>query len=293
MYADNIEAIKTLKMIEAENRTATPEEQKILSKYTGWGAIPQAFDINNDKWRTEYAELRTLLTPDEYAAARKSTMNAHYTSPTVISAIYDGLKNLGFEKGKILEPAVGIGNFFGVMPDEMRNSKLFGVELDSLTGRIAQQLYPNADIQIKGFEETSFADNSFDVAIGNVPFGDYKLNDRRYNDNNFLIHDYFFAKALDKVHPGGVVAFVTSKGTLDKENPEVRKYLAQRAELLGAIRLPNNAFKANAGTEVTSDIIFLQKRERPIEISSVYNGYRSSHSLNGNSQLFRTWYTAA
>ena len=194
-------------------------------------------------------------------------MNAHYTSPTVISAIYDGLKNLGFEKGKILEPAVGIGNFFGVMPEEMRNSKLFGVELDSLTGRIAQQLYPNADIQIKGFEETSFADNSFDVAIGNVPFGDYKLNDRRYNDNNFLIHDYFFAKALDKVHPGGVVAFVTSKGTLDKENPEVRKYLAQRAELLSAIRLPNNTFKANAGTEVTSDIIFLQKRERPIEIN--------------------------
>ena len=266
-YADNIEAIKTLKMIEAENRTATPEEQKILSKYTGWGAIPQAFDINNDKWRTEYAEFRTLLTPDEYAAARKSTMNAHYTSPTVISAIYDGLKNLGFEKGKILEPAVGIGNFFGVIPEEMRSSKLFGVELDSLTGRIAQQLYPNADIQIKGFEETSFADNSFDAAIGNVPFGDYKLNDRRYNDNNFLIHDYFFAKALDKVHPGGVIAFVTSKGTLDKENPEVRKYLAQRAELLGAIRLPNNAFKANAGAEVTSDIIFLQKRERPIEIN--------------------------
>ncbi len=266
-YADNVEAIKTLKAIEAENRTATPEEQKILSKYTGWGAIPQAFDVGNDKWRTEYAELRTLLTPDEYAAARKSTMNAHYTSPTVISAIYDGLKNIGFEQGKILEPAVGIGNFFGAMPEEMRNSKLYGVELDSLTGRIAQQLYPEADIQIKGFEETAFADNSFDVAIGNVPFGEYKLNDRRYNDNNFLIHDYFFAKALDKVHPGGVVAFVTSKGTLDKENSEVRKYIAQRAELLGAIRLPNNAFKANAGTEVTSDIIFLQKRERPIEIN--------------------------
>ncbi len=266
-YADNVAAIKTLKAIEAENRTATPEEQQILSKYTGWGAIPQAFDINNDKWRTEYAELRTLLTPEEYAAARRSTMNAHYTSPTVISAIYEGLKNLGFEGGKILEPAVGIGNFFGAMPEEMRNSKLFGVELDSLTGRIAQQLYPEADIQIKGFEQTAFADNSFDVAIGNVPFGDYKLNDRRYNENNFLIHDYFFAKALDKVHPGGVVAFVTSKGTLDKENPEVRKYIAQRAELLGAIRLPNNAFKANAGTEVTSDIIFLQKRERPIEIN--------------------------
>ncbi len=266
-YADNALAIKALKAIEAENRTATPEEQLILSKYTGWGAIPQAFDIGNDKWRTEYAELRTLLTPEEYAAARKSVMNAHYTSPTVISAIYDGLKKIGFENGRILEPAVGIGNFFGVMPEAMRNSKLSGVELDSLTGRIAQQLYPNADIQIKGFEETTFADNSFDVAIGNVPFGDYKLNDRRYNDNNFLIHDYFFAKALDKVHPGGIVAFVTSKGTLDKENPAVRKYLAQRAELLGAIRLPNNAFKANAGTEVTSDIIFLQKRERPIEIN--------------------------
>ena len=266
-YADNVAAIKTLKEIEAENRTATPEEQEILSKYTGWGAIPQAFDINNDKWRTEYAELRTLLTPEEYAAARKSTMNAHYTSPTVISAIYEGLKNLGFESGKILEPAVGIGNFFGVLPEEMRNSQLFGVELDSLTGRIAQQLYPEADIQIKGFEQTAFADNSFDIAIGNVPFGDYKVNDRKYNDNNFLIHDYFFAKALDKVRPGGVVAFVTSKGTLDKENSEVRKYLAQRAELLGAIRLPNNAFKANAGTEVTSDIIFLQKRERPIEIN--------------------------
>lgn len=266
-YSDNVAAIKTLKAIEAENRTATPEEQNILSKYTGWGAIPQAFDINNDKWHTEYAELRTLLTPEEYAAARKSTMNAHYTSPTVILAIYEGLKNLGFEGGKILEPAVGIGNFFGAMPEGMRNSKLFGVELDSLTGRIAQQLYPSADIQIKGFEQTAFADNSFDVAIGNVPFGDYKLNDRKYNENNFLIHDYFFAKALDKVHPGGVVAFVTSKGTLDKDNPEVRKYIAQRAELLGAIRLPNNAFKANAGTEVTSDIIFLQKRERPIEIN--------------------------
>ncbi len=280
-YADNVAAIKTLKTIESEHRTATPEEQNILSKYTGWGAIPQAFDINNDKWRTEYAELRTLLTPDEYAAARRSTLNAHYTSPTVISAIYDGLKNLGFESGKILEPAMGTGNFFGAMPEDMRSSKLYGVELDDLTGRIAQQLYPDADIQVKGFEKTSFADNSFDVAIGNVPFGDYKLNDKRYNDNNFLIHDYFFAKALDKVHPGGIVAFVTSKGTLDKENPEVRKYLAQRAELLGAIRLPNNAFKANAGTEVTSDIIFLQKRERPIEISDETEWLKKSETADG------------
>ena len=280
-YTDNVAAIKTLKAIESEHRTATSEEQNILSKYTGWGAIPQAFDINNDKWRTEYAELRTLLTPDEYAAARRSTLNAHYTSPTVISAIYDGLKNLGFESGKILEPAMGTGNFFGAMPEDMRRSKLYGVELDDLTGRIAQQLYPSADIQIKGFEQTAFADNSFDVAIGNVPFGDYKVNDRRYNDNNFLIHDYFFAKALDKVHPGGIVAFVTSKGTLDKENPEVRKYLAQRAELLGAIRLPNNAFKANAGTEVTSDIIFLQKRERPIEISDETEWLKKSETADG------------
>ena len=266
-YADNVEAIKTLKQIEAENRTATSEEQQILSKYTGWGAIPQAFDMSNEKWKEEYAELKELLTPEEYSAARHSTMNAHFTSPVITSAIYEGLKNLGFESGKILEPAMGIGNFFGTLPEEMRNSKLYGVELDSLTGRIAQQLYQTADIQIKGFEQTNFADNSFDVAVGNVPFGDYKVNDRKYNDMHLLIHDYFAVKMLDKVRPGGVVAFVTSKGTLDKENPEIRKYLAQRAELLGAIRLPNNAFKANAGTEVTSDIIFLQKRDRPIEIN--------------------------
>ena len=266
-YADNITAIKTLKAIESENRTATVKEQQILAKYTGWGAIPQVFDSSNDKWTKEYAELSELLTDDEYMAARKSTMNAHYTSPIVINAIYEGLNNIGFNGGKILEPAMGIGNFFGKLPEIMRNSDLHGVELDDITGRIAKQLYPDADVQIKGFEQTSFADNSFDVAIGNVPFGDYKLNDRKYSDNNFLIHDYFFAKALDKVHPGGVIAFVTSKGTMDKENSEVRKYLAQRAELLGAIRLPNNAFKANAGTEVTSDIIFLQKRERPIEIN--------------------------
>ncbi len=266
-YADNIEAIKTLKQIEAENRTATPEEQQILSKYTGWGAIPQAFDMSNEKWKEEYAELKELLSPEEYSAARHSTMNAHFTSPIITSAIYEGLKNLGFESGKIIEPAMGIGNFFGTLPEEMRNSKLYGVELDSLTGRIAQQLYQTADIQIKGFEQTNFADNSFDIAVGNVPFGDYKVNDRKYNDMHLLIHDYFAVKMLDKVRPGGVVAFVTSKGTLDKENPEIRKYLVQRAELLGAIRLPNNAFKANAGTEVTSDIIFLQKRDRPIEIN--------------------------
>ncbi|MBO6309844.1 MAG: DUF3848 domain-containing protein [Oribacterium sp.] len=265
-YADNVAAIRTLKLIESEERTATPEEQKILSKYTGWGAISQVFNSNNEKWSKEYEELRGLLTDAEYTAARKSTMNAHYTSPTVINAIYAGLEKLGFKSGRILEPAMGIGNFFGRLPETMANSRLTGVELDSLTGRIAQQLYPNANIQIKGFEKTGFSDNSFDVAVGNVPFGDYKLHDRRYDENNFFIHDFFFAKALDKVRPGGIVAFVTSKGTLDKENSKVREYIAQRAELLGAIRLPNNAFKANAGTEVTSDIIFLQKRERPIMI---------------------------
>ena len=266
-YADNIAAITTLKEIEIQGRTATPDEQQILAKYIGWGAIPQVFDGSNDKWTDEYAELKGILTDEEYSAARKSTMNAHYTSPTVINAIYKGLENMGFKVGKILEPAVGTGNFFGRLPGNMGASHLTGVELDSITGRIAKQLYPSADIRIQGFEETAFADNTFDIAIGNVPFGDYKLHDRKYDDNNFLIHDYFFTKALDKVRPGGIVAFVTSKGTLDKENSKVREYIAQRAELLGAIRLPNTAFKANAGTEVTSDIIFLKKREFPIEIS--------------------------
>ncbi len=266
-YAANIEAIKLLKSIEADSRNATPAEQDILAKYTGWGAIPQAFDSTNTKWSSEYAELKELLTSEEYEAARHSTMNAHYTSPTVISAMYDVLNNLGFEKGNILEPAMGTGNFFGMLPELYKDSKLYGVELDSITGRIAQQLYPNADIQIKGYEKTSFPDNSFDVAIGNVPFGDYKISDKRYNDNNFNIHDYFFAKTLDKVHAGGIIAFITSKGTMDKGNDEIRRYIAQRAELLGAVRLPNNAFKATAGTEVTSDILILQKRERPIEIN--------------------------
>lgn len=266
-YAANIEAIKTLKSIEKDGRNATPAEQDVLAKYTGWGAISQAFDGTNTKWGNEYAELKKLLTPEEYEAARHSTMNAHYTSPTVISAMYDVLNNLGFEKGNILEPAMGTGNFFGMLPELYKDSNLYGVELDSITGRIAQQLYPNADIQIKGYEKTSFPDNSFDVAIGNVPFGDYKISDKRYNDNNFNIHDYFFAKTLDKVHAGGIIAFVTSKGTMDKENDEIRRYIAQRAELLGAVRLPNNAFKATAGTEVTSDILILQKRERPIEIN--------------------------
>ncbi len=266
-FANNVAAIKLLKTIEKENRTATPEEQEVLAKYVGWGGIANAFDSRKPDWSKEYTELKDLLTDQEYRAARASTMNAHYTSPTVINAIYSALDNMGFDGGKIIEPAMGIGNFFGTMPENIRsNSDLYGVELDSITGRIAKQLYPSANIQIKGYEDTNFENGSFDVAVGNVPFGDYKLNDKDYNKQNLFIHDYFFAKTLDKVRAGGVVAFVTSKGTLDKENPEVRKYLAERAELLGAIRLPNNAFKANAGTEVTSDIIFLQKRERPISI---------------------------
>lgn len=269
----NIAAVETLKAIEAEGRTATPEEQKILSGYTGWGAIPQAFDSRNDDWKNEYEKLKTVLDDAEYSEARRSTLNAHYTSPVVINAIYEGLANIGFEKGKILEPAMGIGNFFGAMPESMRSSELHGVELDDLTGRIAKQLYPSADIQIKGFEKTAFENNSFDVVVGNVPFGNYKVNDKDYNKNNFLIHDYFIAKSLDKVHPGGVVAVVTSKGTMDKENDDIRKYIAQRAELLGAIRLPDTAFKANAGTEVVSDILFLQKRERPIEIDPDKEGW--------------------
>lgn len=269
----NIAAVETLKTIEAEGRTATPEEQKILSGYTGWGAIPQAFDPRNDDWKNEYEKLKTVLDDAEYSEARRSTLNAHYTSPVVINAIYEGLANIGFEKGKILEPAMGIGNFFGVMPESMRGSELHGVELDDLTGRIAKQLYPGADIQIKGFEKATFENNSFDVVVGNVPFGNYKVNDKDYNKNNFLIHDYFIAKSLDKVHPGGVVAVVTSKGTMDKENDDIRKYIAQRAELLGAIRLPDTAFKANAGTEVVSDILFLQKRERPIEIDPDKEGW--------------------
>ena len=265
-FAANVEAIRTLNNIEAENRTATPIEQAVLSGYTGWGAIPQAFDSDNKDWSNEYAELKELLTNDEYMAARRSTMNAHFTSPVIINAIYEGLKNIGFESGKILEPAMGIGNFFGAMPENMRKSELHGVELDSLTGRIAKQLYPDADIQIKGFEKTKFENDSFDAVVGNVPFGDYKVDDKDYNKHKFYIHDYFVVKSIDKVRPGGVLAVVTSKGTMDKENPEMRTYIAQRAELLGVIRLPNDAFKKNAGTEVTSDILFFQKRERPIEI---------------------------
>lgn len=264
---NNIAAIRLLKQVESEKRSATPEEQQILAKYIGWGGLANAFDSSKTDWSKEYAELKTLLTPEEYSSARSSTLNAHYTSYTIISSIYSALDNMGFKGGKILEPALGTGNFFGSMPEEMRNnSQLSGVELDSITGRIAKLLYPSANIQIKGYEDTNFENNSFDVAVSNVPFGSYKVNDKEYNKQNMLIHDYFFSKTLDKVRPGGIIAFVTSKGTLDKENSEVRKYLAERAELLGAIRLPNTAFKNNAGTEVTSDIIFLQKREKPISV---------------------------
>ena len=264
---NNIAAIRLLKQIEGEKRSATPDEQQILAKYIGWGGLANAFDSSKTDWSKEYTELKTLLTPEEYSSARSSTLNAHYTSYTIISSIYSALDNMGFKGGKILEPALGTGNFFGSMPEEMRNnSQLSGVELDSITGRIAKLLYPSANIQIKGYEDTNFENNSFDVAVSNVPFGSYKVNDKDYNKQNMLIHDYFFSKTLDKVRPGGIIAFVTSKGTLDKENSEVRKYLAERAELLGAIRLPNTAFKNNTGTEVTSDIIFLQKREKPISV---------------------------
>ena len=261
----NMDAINLLKELEFDGRQATPEEQAVLSKYVGWGGLADAFDETKDNWKNEFTELYAALSPEEYAAARGSTLNAHYTSPVVIKAIYDAVEKMGFQTGNILEPAMGIGNFFGCLPESMQNSKLYGVELDSITGRIAKQLYPKADITVAGFETTDRRD-FYDLAIGNVPFGQYQVNDRAYNKLGFSIHDYFFAKALDQVRPGGVVAFVTSRYTMDKQSPEVRKYIAQRAELLGAIRLPNNAFKANAGTEVVSDILFLQKRDHPIEI---------------------------
>ena len=264
-YAFNIAAIQTLKQIEAEGRQATPQEQETLSKYVGWGGLPQAFDAENASWQKEYQQLKSLLTDEEYAAARGSTLNAHYTSPVVIRAMYEALGSMGFQDGNVLEPACGVGNFFGMLPEEMQSSKLYGVELDSITGRMARQLYPDARIEITGFEKTNRKD-FFDVAVGNVPFGNYKVADRAFDKYGFLIHDYFLAKTLEQVRPGGVIAFITSKGTMDKASPEVRRYIAQRAELLGAIRLPNNAFKANAGTEVTSDILFLQKREHPIDI---------------------------
>ena len=264
-FQANVEAIKLLKHLEETTWQATPEQQKILSRYVGWGGLADAFDPDKESWSKEYAQLKELLTPEEYAAARGSTLNAHYTSPTVIKAIYEAVGRMGFETGNILEPSCGVGNFFGILPEEMRNSRLYGVELDSISGRIAQQLYPKADITVAGFETTDRRD-FYDLAIGNVPFGQYQVRDKAYDKLNFSIHNYFFAKALDQVRPGGVVAFVTSRYTMDAKDSTVRRYLAQRAELLGAIRLPNNAFKANAGTEVVSDIIFLQKRDRPLDI---------------------------
>ena len=264
-FRANMAAINLLKELEFDGRQATPEEQDVLSKYVGWGGLADAFDESKDNWKDEFAELYATLSPEEYAAARASTLNAHYTSPTVIKAIYEAVGSMGFQTGNILEPAMGVGNFFGLLPQEMQGSRLYGVELDSITGRIAKQLYPKADITVAGFETTDRRD-FFDLAIGNVPFGQYQVNDRAYNKLGFSIHDYFFAKTLDQVRPGGVIAFVSSRYTMDKQSPEVRKYIAQRADLLGAIRLPNNAFKANAGTEVVSDIIFLQKRDRPIDI---------------------------
>ena len=263
-YARNIEAIRTLFKLEEEHRGATAEEQQVLSQYVGWGGLADAFDPGKDSWAKEYAELKGLLSEDEYAAARSSTLNAHYTSPTVIRAIYDAVERMGFRSGNILEPSMGVGNFFGMLPDTMQDSRLYGVELDSITGRIAKKLYPQADITVAGFETTDRRD-FYDLAVGNVPFGQYKVNDKAYNKLGFSIHNYFFAKAIDQVRPGGVVAFVTSRYTMDSKDSTARKHMAERADLLGAIRLPNNAFRANAGTDVVADIIFLQKRDRPID----------------------------
>ena len=263
-FARNIEAIRTLFKLEEEHRGATAEEQQVLSQYVGWGGLADAFDPGKDNWAKEYAELKGLLSEDEYAAARSSTLNAHYTSPTVIRSIYDAVERMGFHSGNILEPSMGVGNFFGMLPNTMQDSRLYGVELDSITGRIAKKLYPQADITVAGFETTDRRD-FYDLAVGNVPFGQYKVNDKAYNKLGFSIHNYFFAKAIDQVRPGGIVAFVTSRYTMDSKDSTARKHMAERADLLGAVRLPNNAFRANAGTDVVSDIIFLQKRDRPID----------------------------
>ena len=268
-YARNIAAIRTLFQLEQEHRGATVEEQQVLSQYVGWGGLADAFDPGKDSWAKEYAELKGLLSEDEYAAARSSTLNAHYTSPVVIRSIYDAVEKMGFQSGNILEPSMGVGNFFGMLPDTMQGSRLYGVELDSITGRIAKKLYPQADITVAGFETTDRRD-FYDLAVGNVPFGQYKVNDKAYNKLGFSIHNYFFAKAIDQVRPGGIVAFVTSRYTMDSKDSTARKYMAERADLLGAIRLPNNAFKANAGTDVVSDIIFLQKRDRPADIEPAW-----------------------
>lgn len=268
-YARNVEAIRTLIRLEQEHRAATAEEQQVLSQYVGWGGLPDVFDPDKDSWATEYAELKGLLSEDEYAAARASTLNAHYTSPIVIRSIYNAVERMGFKSGNILEPSMGVGNFFGMLPEGMRSSRLYGVELDSITGRIAQKLYPQADITVAGFETTDRRD-FYDLAVGNVPFGNYKVNDKAYNKLGFSIHNYFFAKAIGQVRPGGIVAFVTSHYTLDSKDSTARKHMAERADLLGAIRLPNNAFRANAGTDVVSDIIFLQKRDRPPDIEPAW-----------------------
>ena len=265
-YQTNVAAIKLLKYLEGTIGQATPAQQEVLSRYVGWGGVADAFDPDKPAWAAEYAELKELLTPEEYTAARASTLNAHYTSPTVIRAVYEAVERMGFRTGNILEPSCGVGNFFGMLPESMTESRLYGVELDSISGRIAKQLYPKADITVAGFETTDRRD-FYDLAIGNVPFGQYQVNDKAYNQLGFNIHNYFFAKALDQVRPGGVVAFVTSRYTMDAKDSTVRRYLAQRAELLGAIRLPNNAFRANAGTDVVSDILFLQKRDRPLDIA--------------------------
>ena len=268
-FARNIEAIQTLRTLEQEHRGATAEEQQVLSQYVGWGGLADVFDPNKENWSTEYTQLKGLLTEEEYAAARASTLNAHYTSPVVIRAIYDAVEKMGFQSGNILEPSLGIGNFFGMLPSGMADSRLYGVELDSITGRIAQKLYPQADITVAGFETTDRRD-FYDLAVGNVPFGQYKVNDKAYNKLGFSIHNYFFAKAIDQVRPGGIVAFVTSRYTMDSKDSTARKHMAERADLLGAIRLPNNAFRANAGTDVVSDIIFLQKRDRPADIEPAW-----------------------
>lgn len=268
-YARNIEAIRTLVKLEQEHRGATAEEQQVLSQYVGWGGLADAFDPGKNSWAKEYAELKGLLSEDEYSAARSSTLNAHYTSPTVIRSIYDAVERMGFRSGNILEPSMGVGNFFGMLPNSMQDSRLYGVELDSITGRIAKKLYPQADITVAGFETTDRRD-FYDLAVGNVPFGQYKVNDKVYNKLGFSIHNYFFAKAIDQVRPGGIVAFVTSRYTMDSKDSTARKHMAERADLLGAIRLPNNAFRANAGTDVVSDIIFLQKRDRPADIEPAW-----------------------
>lgn len=273
-FNNNVEAIRVLKKCEEENRFATPQEQEILSKYVGWGGLPQAFDEKDSSWSNEYSILKNLLDEKEYSQARESTLTAFYTPPVVIRSMYKALENMGLKTGNILEPSCGVGNFIGMLPDSLEDCKLYGVELDSISGRIARQLYQKSTVAVQGYEDTNLPNSFFDVAVGNVPFGDFKVLDKKYDKHKFLIHDYFFAKTLDKVRPGGVIAFITSKGTLDKENPSVRKYIAQRADLLGAIRLPNNTFKANAGTEVTSDIIFLQKKDSitDIEPDWVYLG---------------------